>query len=134
MPLKTSENTGAHTESNVTVHLSYVNLQKIYLYILSKTHLRGAIVHRAPEPIIEKLANTERGASHRLAVRLDRSTVWLDHLATKKKTYKKGCILPFCTLSFCIILKEHVITIQKIYGTIFNLLSLIVEPWFQKSK
>jgi hypothetical protein len=45
-------------------------------------------VHRASEPIIEKLANAERGASHRLAVRLDRSTVWLDHLATNKNFLK----------------------------------------------
>jgi hypothetical protein len=71
-------------------------------------------VHGAPEPIVEKLANAERGASHRLAVRLDRSTVWLHYLETKKEIIlKKGSILPFCTLSFCIILKEHVMTIQS---------------------
>ncbi len=50
-------------------------------------------MHRAPEPIIEKLANAERGASHRLAVRLDRSTVWLHYLETNKRNYKKGYIL-----------------------------------------
>jgi hypothetical protein len=72
-------------------------------------------VHRAPEPIVEKLANAEGGASHRLAVRLDRSTVWLHYLETNNKNlYKKGSILLFCKLSFCI-RARIVITIQKIY-------------------
>jgi hypothetical protein len=119
--LKNFENTSAHTESNVAVHLSLGDLQKINilrlaLYILSKTHLGGAIVHRAPEPIIEKLANAEGGASHRLAVRLDRSTVWLDYLETNKKNYKKGSIL------------------YHTAGARNYMLSLTLKPWFQKSK